>query len=580
MSRPPHRFLLVSDFNVDVLRGFLTNDEELPLVEATSGPFGQPVSVLVNKDMVCWKRTPDYVVVWTRPESVIPSFKAVMDHRAVSMEQLMGEVDAYCHMLSHLEPRVRYTFVPTWVVPSYSGGCGLLEMKQGVGVTDVLTRMNVRLADGVAQSSKTGLMNTGKWIAEAGTTAFSPKLWYLSKVAFGNYVFAAATRDIKAALRGLTGQSRKLIILDLDDTLWGGIVGDVGWQGLNLGGHDAVGEAYVDFQRVLKSLTNRGILLGIVSKNTESVALEAINNHPEMILRQEDFAGWKISWDDKAQGVVDLVSDLNLGLQSAVFIDDNPIERARVREALPEVFVPDWPENCMLYKNALLRLPCFDVPSISHEDRERARMYASDRKRRSVRRRVDSLEDWLKTLRTTVAVEELTEANLKRVVQLMNRTNQMNLTTRRVGESALADWVGRDNHTLWTFRVSDEYGDSGLTGIISLAVHQKVARIVDFVLSCRVMGRKVEEAMVHVGVTYAQMMRLDEVIAQYIPTSKNQPCLAFWKRSGFNWEKRSNRFTWQTRHPYALPEVIRLRHKISRRVVEPKRASLRNLHPA
>jgi len=561
MSKPPYRFLLVSDFNVDGFRGYVTNDEELPLVEAVSGPFGQTVPVLVDERMACWRWAPDYVVVWTRPESVIPSFSAVLDYRAVSIEQLMNEVDAYCHKLRHLEHRVRYAFVPTWVVPSYYKGCGSLEMKNGEGITNLLMRMNMRLADNVAASRNIGLLNAEKWVQDAGKNAFNPKLWYWSKVAFGGEVFASATRDIKAALRGLTGQSRKLIIVDLDETLWRGVVGDVGWKGLNLGGHSAVGEAFVDFQRALKSLTNRGTLLGIVSKNTESVALQAINSHPEMVLKLEDFAGWRINWDDKAQGIVELVSDLNVGLDSVVFIDDNPVERARVRDALPEVFVPDWPENCMLYKRALLTLPCFDLPSISPEDRQRTRMYVAKRQRKSLKRHVDSLDEWLKTLHTTVEVEELSEANLKRAVQLMNRTNQMNLTTRRMTDAALVDWVKPENRTLWTFRVSDKYGDSGLTGIVSLAINQKVGHIIDFLLSCRVMGRKIEEAMVHVAVTYAQRMRLDAVVAEYVPTPKNQPCQAFWRQSGFAHDEKNNLFSWETRHPYALPEVMHMQRK-------------------
>ena len=155
--------------------------------------------------------------------------------------------------------------------------------------------------------------------------------------------------DLKAGLNGLDGRGRKLIVVDLDDTLWGGIVGEVGWEQLKLGGHDHVGEAFADFQRALKGLNRRGILLAIASKNEERVALEGIAQHPEMVLSLDDFAGWRIDWEDKAQNIADMVAELNLGLQSVVFIDDNPAERSRVREALPEVFVPEWPADPALY---------------------------------------------------------------------------------------------------------------------------------------------------------------------------------------------------------------------------------------
>src|SRR5262249_22447003 len=162
--------------------------------------------------------------------------------------------------------------------------------------------------------------------------SFSPRLWYLGKIPYANEVFKEAARDVKSALRGLAGKARKLVIVDLDETLWGGIVGEDGWEHIKLGGHDPASEALADFQRELKALTRRGILLGIVSKNEEAVALAAIDKHPEMVLRRSDFTGWRINWGDKAANIVDLVNELNLGIDSVVFIDDNPSERARVRE--------------------------------------------------------------------------------------------------------------------------------------------------------------------------------------------------------------------------------------------------------
>jgi HAD superfamily phosphatase (TIGR01681 family) len=230
------------------------------------------------------------------------------------------------------------------------------------------------------------VMNAQRWLEATATRGRSmAKGWYLGKVPFSGETFAEVARDLKAAARALTGHTRKLLVLDLDDTLWGGIVGDIGWENLQLGGHDAVGEAFVDFQHAVKALTARGIVLGIVSKNTERVALDAIDTHPQMVLRRTDFVGWRINWQDKAQNIADLAAELHLGLQSVVFIDDNPVERARVRDALPEVFVPDWPEDKLLYTERFLGLRCFDAPAISREDAERTALYAAERERGAVR---------------------------------------------------------------------------------------------------------------------------------------------------------------------------------------------------
>ena len=232
-------------------------------------------------------------------------------------------------------------------------------------------------------------------------------------------------------------------MLDLDNVLWGGVVGEVGWTGINLGGHDHVGEAFADFQRALKALAARGVQLALVSRNDEATALEAIDRHPEMQLRREDFAGWRINWEDKAQNIAGLLAELNLGDESAVFIDDSAIERERVRTAIPEVLVPEWPDDPARFREALGSLRCFDSPFLTEEDRRRTAMSAAERSRRCrVSTAVASVEDWLQSLDISVTVEMLSDGNLDRAVQLFNKTNQMNLATRRLSKPELASLGG------------------------------------------------------------------------------------------------------------------------------------------
>lgn len=498
----------------------------------------------------------DYAVVWTRPESAVPSFAKVMAFEAVDEETLLAEVDAFAQVLENGLRDYRFAFVPTWTSPAWQRGLGFIDTRPN-GVTRALMAMNLRLMQRLAHCPNVYVLNAQRWVDAAGRGAHSAKLWYMGKVPFHTTVFEQAALDIKAAVRGLSGMARKLVIVDLDDTLWGGIVGDAGWENLRLGGHDSVGEAFVDFQRSLKALKNRGIVLGIVSKNDESVALEAIRKHPEMVLREDDFVAWRINWQDKARNIADLVSGLNLGLQSAVFIDDNPYERARVREALPEVLVPDWPEDKLAYASALASLRCFDAPAVSREDLARTEMYASERKREALRANVGSIEEWLRGLEIRVRAEPLGAANIARTTQLLNKTNQMNLTTRRMTEPELEAWVKEPHRKLYAIHVSDRLGDSGLTGILSLEKEGDVARIVDFVLSCRVMGRKVEETMAHLAVETARALSASTVLAEYLPTKKNKPCLEFWQRSKFACDDGTH-FRWDVREPYALPDVITL----------------------
>jgi FkbH-like protein len=299
------------------------------------------------------------------------------------------------------------------------------------------------------------------------------------------------------------------------------------------------------------------VLLAIASKNDEATALEAIRSHPEMVLRLDDFAGWRIDWRDKAQNIADLVASLNLGLDAVVFIDDNPVERARVRGALPEILVPDWPDDKRLYTHALHSLDCFDKPSISDEDRRRSQMYVSERKRSDRRAQIGSLDEWLGTLHQQVTVEPLSRANLGRLVQLLNKTNQMNLSTRRMSEQEFKAWADMEHHRVWAINVADTFGDSGLTGVLSVEVDGFGARIVDFLLSCRVMGRKIEEAMLHIAVEWARCAQIKEIRLVYSPTARNGPCLDFLQRSGLR-SQSENVFVWDADLEYPLHPSIRL----------------------
>jgi FkbH-like protein len=553
----PVQCLIISDDNLLNLAAYL--NAAGGTIRARVSPFGQVVPTLLNTTEGPWSQDTDAVVVWTQPQSVVPAFRKLLGYERVSPDDLLEEVDAYCALFSRIPEGVASVLVPSWVVPPYHRGWGLLDRHPGIGVSDALSRMNLRLSENLRGNDRVFVLDSSQWIRAAGRKAFNPTLWYTAKVPFGNEVFQEAARDIQAAIGAIRGGSRKLLLVDLDDTLWGGIVGEVGWQNIRLGGHDPVGEAYVDFQRSLKGLLNRGILLAMVSKNDETAALEALDRHPEMILGRRDFVAWRINWRDKAENIIDLVSELNLGLQSAVFIDDNAVERSRVAEALPEVFVPPWPANPLTYTSALHELRCFDTPSLTNEDVRRAQMYATDRRRRAEIGSFLSVENWLESLKIRIQVEELSDENLDRTAQLFNKTNQMNLTTRRLTPPQLRDWAGQERHKLWSFRVSDRLGDSGLTGILGLETHDGRAVVSDFVLSCRVIGRKVEEAMLATAIDYCKSIGLTELTATYIPTPKSGPCLAFYRRSGLE-ETSAFTFRWLANEPYELPayvEVIR-----------------------
>ena len=523
--------ILISDFNLSNFQTLLNLDENNPIVIADIVPFGQVMQYLLNGDSEIWKNKYDIAIIWTQPESIVNSYSELLNNSVLNENQLIEDVDQFINSIFNIAGKVNTVFIPLWNKPLHLRGSGLLSFKEGFDYA--LLKMNERLVTKFSKSNTVYILDTFRWINTIGATAFNPKSWYIGKIPYSNNFFIEAVKDIKASLIAIYGKSKKAILVDLDDTLWGGIVGDDGWQNLNLGGHDGIGDAYLDFQKGLKYLKNRGIILGIVSKNEEKIALEAINSHPEMVLKKSDFSAFRINWKDKANNILEIANDLNIGLESIVFIDDNPFERALVKDALPEVFVPEWPKNPMLYVSSLLSMSCFDVAYLSTEDMARNEMYKVEEKRKELKNKMTSIDDWINSLEMKIYFDKVGLSNIVRVGQLFNKTNQMNLSTRRMSESELYNLCEQVNNSFFCINVEDKFGDYGLTGIIGLQTNENALLITDFILSCRVMGRRVEETMLNFIISKAESLGLPLVRAEYLQTPKNKPCLEFFRKQKF-----------------------------------------------
>jgi FkbH-like protein len=548
--------VIISDFTATNLATTLQHVADLPAVDAVIAPSGQPTQVLLDDDSMAWSGDRDAALIWVRPEGISSALSAAQSGTALDRDLLRAEVTTFANAIKRAAKRLRYCFLATLTVPWYQRAPAQSVAQSDGGIGRAVSLANECLITELAGTPNLWILDAQRWL-DRSQAGYDDQLWYLAKVPFAAAVFRAAATDVQSLLRGLLGQSRKLIILDLDDTLWGGTVGDAGWENLRLGGHDAEGEALLDFQRGLKALEQRGVMLGIVSKNEETIAREAIQRQPSMILREADFVGWRINWQDKAQNVKELTQELNIGLQSVVFIDDSPAERARVREAFPDVLVPEWPENKMLYPRALMSLGCFEMGMQSAEDASRTRMYIEERQREEVKTSAASMGDWLASLQLRVTAELYSRANAQRTVQLLNKTNQMNLRTRRMSESELASWVAESGHELWVFSVSDRFGSYGLTGIAGIAVEDQRAEITDFILSCRVMGRQIEETMLYVLIVRARALGVRTIGATYEPTVKNAPCISFFQQSGWHTSGEDGScFSWVTADQYELPSHV------------------------
>ena len=543
------KILVISDFNAELVSRYLNTDQSHPLCSAVAAEYGQVSQTLAlsgGEDLTAF--------IWTRPEGVIPEYLKVLDRESVQMDRLLAEVGTFATAVRDFAAKCKLVLVSSWV-PSQTGrGLGMLDWTPA-GQAYSLTRMNIALADALAPARNIFVLPCQRWI-DTARPARDAKYWFSAKCPFTPAVCRAAASDVKAALRGAGGFARKLIAVDLDNTLWGGVVGDDGWEALRIGGHDAVGEAYVDFQRALKTLSQYGVAIAVVSKNEESVAFEVFDKHPEMVLRRADFAGWRINWRSKDQNIKELSRELNIGLESVVFIDDDAAERGRVREALPEVLVPEWPKDPARFGEALRELDCFDRSETTAEDRLRTSMYIQQRERNDSLVHAPSTDEWLCSLGIRAEIEVIGKGNIKRLIQLINKTNQMNLSTRRMTEPQLLDWLtGEQNRAAVALTVADRFGDIGLTGFVSWETVGADLEIVDFILSCRAMGRQVETLMAHLAVEAARECNLRSVIARLMPTTRNAPCLDFWRKSGFT-ESEPNTFVWDASDVYPKPTFI------------------------
>ena len=548
--------LIVSDFNASNLRRYLSAGLIEPRFGTRLNEFGQVMPVLLDREHDLWSPRPDLLVVWVKPDGVSAEFGRLLNGSPVSVSELLAETDQFIDALLACCERAGSVILPLFTVSPFRRGLGAGDHRSG-GLSRGLHEMNHRLIMRLADHPNIFLVSPEVWVSRAQQSHSVEKFWYASKSPFSLHTYAAAADTCREVLLAVRGRARKLLILDLDETLWGGVVGDVGWQGIRLGGHDAVGEAFKDFQQGLISLQKKGVAIAIVSKNDEAVALHAMKYHPEMLLRPDLLAGWRINWHDKAQNIVDLVAELNLGLDSAVFIDDNPAERGRVSETLPEVMVPDWPSDPLLYRHCLERLGCFDQVRITNEDRTRASSYAANRSRAHLSTGMSS-EDWVRSLNVQAQVARVHAGNRARVAQLMNKTNQMNLSTRRMTEEELVHWLNNPENDLFTLSASDRFADLGLIGILSVSKDGDELRIVDFVLSCRAFGRSLENLMFWLAVEIAKKKGAGCVFAEFVETEKNGPTWDFLSgRSGWNERPyQSQCFEWRTNESYTCPDHI------------------------
>jgi FkbH-like protein len=364
---------------------------------------------------------------------------------------------------------------------------------------------------------------------------YDPRRYHWTKQPFSERGTLRLAEHLWAGARALTTGPKKVLVLDLDNTLWGGVVGETGPLGVALG-ESPDGEAYRAFQGHAKALSRRGIVLAVASKNNEADGREPFEKNPEMVLRLDDIAAAEINWEPKGTTIRRIAEALSLGLDSFVFFDDNPAEREQVRQAIPEVAVVEVPAEPAEYVRALQAGLWFETAALTEADTARADQYAVERKRRELQQTAGSMEDYLRSLEMRADVRDIDEADLMRVVQLLGKTNQFNLTTRRHAREDVLRLLSAPDAIGVTVRVEDRFGDHGLIGVLIAVPAEddpRVLRVDTWLMSCRVIGRTVEEFFVGELLARARRRGYRRILGEYIPTRKNALVGDLYDRMGF-----------------------------------------------
>lgn len=500
-------------------------------LECVENSFGQVVQTALDVKSSLYKQPLDAVLVAIDyrglPLSIAPGDRdAASQSVAAALEQI-ETVRAAVHQHAGVP-----CFLSTLARPVES--CfGSLDLSMAGTARQLIDAFNHALAKRLDGTPDLLLDVSGCAEAVGLADWHDPMLWNLGKIPFANRFLPLYADLVCRLIAAQRGKSRRCLILDLDNTLWGGVIGDDGLEGIAIAQGDATGEAFLSVQRAALALRGRGIVLAVSSKNNDETARMPFQKHPEMLLQEKHFAVFQANWNDKATNIKTIADELSLGLESMVFLDDNPVERGLVRKLLPEVAIPELPDDPALYARTLLASGYFEAITFSKEDRERAEFYQNNAKRLALQEQAGDVEGYLRSLDMTIFFSPFDALGRSRITQLINKSNQFNLTTRRYTEAAVAQLETDPSVFTLQVRLKDSFGDNGMISVIICRSDGSEWQIDTWLMSCRVLGRGVEQAVLNEIVLHARDMKVARLVGSYIPTERNELVQDHYAKLGF-----------------------------------------------
>ena len=536
----PFRLAILSNATIELI---------VPALIATAARHGIALEVIQPAyDQVAQEAlTPDSEVNRSKPDGVL----FALDYRALPLQLSLGDAEAAAATvqsaiayLESLREGIKTSSNAVCIFQSFAPPAetlfGSLDSALPGTLRNLIDSINRELA-AFALAAGDVLLDVAALAQTVGLADWhNPQFWNMAKISFGCELIPLYADYVARTIAAIRGKSRKVLVLDLDNTMWGGVIGDDGLEGIQIAQGDARGEAHLAIQRLALDLRERGIVIAVSSKNIDEVAREPFEKHPDMLLRLEHVAVFQANWNDKASNLQAIAEELSLGLDSLVLLDDNPVERGLVRSLLPQVAVPELPEDPAYYPRALTAAGYFEAISFAVEDLKRAGFYQGNARRAILQKQVGGVDAYLGSLDMTIAFQPFDATGRARIVQLINKSNQYNLTTRRYTDPEIAQ--AEEDPEVFTLqvRLTDIFGDNGMISVVICRPGAPgVWEIDTWLMSCRVLGRRAEHMVLREILEHAHAAGIRKLVGTYRPTDRNKLVVDHYARLGFTKVKES-----------------------------------------
>ena len=518
--------------------------------------YNQYNQEILDEKSQLYKFSPDITFLIIDSRTILG--KLFLNPYSVSIEErkqfVQNKSDEIINLAKSLVEKSKSKLViSNFSVPSYSP-IGINETREEFGLHDMVRVLNENIKIGLSTEPEIFIYALNSFVTRFGeNNVFDYKQYFYGDVRISLDYIPYLAEELMGYIKAVLGLNKKCIVLDLDNTLWGGIVGEDGFEGIKLG-DSPVGRAYAEFQHNLLALNQRGILLAINSKNNFDDAMQIIKDHPNMVLKEDNFVCIRINWNDKVVNMKEISDELNIGLDSMLFFDDDPVNREYVKSNLPEIQTIDISDPSNSSK-ILKSINDFQMLKITDEDMTRNKMYLEQRKRTDLKTQVGDLQDFLKQLNISVKIKNADSFTIPRISQLTIKTNQFNLTTRRYQEEDIRKFSQDKDKIVECAQVEDKFGDNGITGVYIINKDNKQEWTIDtFLLSCRIIGRGVEDGMLHQIIEKARKEGVSKIRGEYIKTKKNKPAENFFPTFGF--KKEGNFWILDTKNHFKKPQHL------------------------